>query len=205
MHRPILFALVAAACPSGEEPPPPAEEPVATEAPAADPEAPAAEPLAAAPEPQAGPAPLGPGEVPAFSRYIAPGAPTVQLRVSIKGGTSGSVEIFAFLESDGKKTVEGLHSQPYTGTGELAITAPATFDRPVYAMVIDGTEGPEKATFGGAPEPVTLAGADVAVEVVVGERPPWLEETVGQGDPGGTPPTPGASAPEEASPPAPWP
>lgn len=152
-----------------------------------------------------------------FSRFITPGEKTVSLTVHVEGGAAGMIDIVSLVEQDGNTVPSVLHTEAFTGTTPLVITAPATYAEPLYisAMVrVDkaGKDAPppsgpikvDPKQVGGL-EPVKLEGKDLDLTIKMGTVPKWLEKLADQATipapppggavPGGPPPPAGAAPP----------
>lgn len=132
--------------------------------------------------------------LPSFSSLIGSG-PAVTITVTIEGATQGEL---AFQSIGASGAASMLHVQPATGS-TVAVKAPASYPDPIYVSItvpedptagLDSEAGRAQGTperrgagmqVGGAEQPVTLAGDDVAVTVVAGKAPSWLEKLATQG------------------------
>ena len=158
-----------------------------------------------------------------FSRVIAPGEKTVSLTVHVEGGAAGRIDIVSLVQQDGNTVPSVLHTEAFTGTKPLVITAPATYAESLYlsAMVrVDkaGKDAPppsgpikvDPKQVGGL-EPVKLEGKDLDLTIKMGTVPKWLEKLSDQATmpapppdgavPAGPPPPAGAAPPPGGAPP----
>ena len=112
----------------------------------------------------------GGGALPSFDTLISDG-PTVTVSGVVNGADAGQLDFLAAPEKGSDAGAVVVHVDRFAD-GKFSVTAPATFERPLYLSAIVTPEGeppsPSHPT-GGTPEPIQLNGLDVVVAITIGE------------------------------------